>query len=260
MTLADLTGKVAVVTGAGSGLGLQTAVRLAQQGADLFLHYRTKRPRMAEAMAEMRQSGRQVEALSADFAADPGLAAQVVQSAIARFGKVDILVNNAAVVLKREVLEDYPRDLFEEYLAVNVTSVFLALQAAARHMIERGAGGRIINLSSILSRVTTEDFVGYAAAKGAINSLTYSAAVRLGKHGITVNAVAPGAIQVERSARHTDAELASWFRRIPMGRMGRADDIASLITFLASDEASYITGEVITVDGGVTRRFTNLQP
>ena len=254
----DLSGKVAVVTGAGSGLGLQTAVRLAQQGADLFLHYRTPRPRMDEAVAEMRRMGRRVETLSADFASDPGLAAQVVQTAIARLGQVDILVNNAAIVLKREALETYPRELFEEYLAVNVTAVFLALQAAARHLIDRGAGGRIINLSSILSRVTTEDFVGYAAAKGAIDSLTYSAAVRLGKYGITVNAVAPGAIEVERSARRTETEEALWFKKIPMGRMGRADDIASLIAFLASDEASYITGEVITVDGGVTRRFSNL--
>lgn len=255
MTMVDLTGKVAVISGAGSGLGLSTAMRLAEQGADLFLHYRTPRPQMDEAVVTLRQSGRRVEVMAADFATDPGLAAQMVQTAIARLGKVDILVNNAAVVLKREALEHYPRELFEEYMTVNVTAVFLALQAAARHMIERGAGGRIINLSSIHSRVTTEDFSGYAAAKGAVNALTYAAAVRLGKHGITVNAVAPGAIQVERSTPLTEAKRALWAEKIPLGRLGVPDDIASLITFLASDEAGYISGEVIVVDGAVTRRF-----
>lgn len=255
MTMVDLTGKVAVISGAGSGLGLSTAMRLAQQGADLLLHYRTPRPQMDEAVVTLRQSGRRVEVMAADFATDPGLAAQMVQTAIARLGKVDILVNNAAVVLKRKVLEHYPRELFEEYMTVNVTAVFLALQAAARHMIERGAGGRIINLSSIHSRVTTEDFPGYAAAKGAVNALTYAAAVRLGKHGITVNAVAPGAIQVERSTPLTEAKRALWAEKIPLGRLGVPDDIAALIAFLASDEASYISGEVIVVDGAVTRRF-----
>ncbi|MHB1134098.1 MAG: SDR family NAD(P)-dependent oxidoreductase [Chloroflexota bacterium] len=254
--LGDLTGKIAVITGAGSGIGLGTAKRLAEQGADLFLHYRTPRPQMEEAVAAIRAAGRRVETMSADFAPDPGRAAQVVEEALARLGRVDILVNNAAVVTKRQVLEDYPRELFEEHMAVNVTAVFLALQAAARHMIARGGGGRIINLSSVHARITSEDLSGYAAAKGAINALTYSAAVRLGPHGITVNAVAPGAIEVEHFALNKTIDRTVQLQKTPMRRLGRPDDIAALIAFLAGDESSYISGEVIYVDGAVTRRMS----
>lgn len=256
--LGDLGGKVAVVSGAGSGIGLGTARRLALQGADLFLHYRTFRPQMDKVVSEIRDSGRRVETVAADFASDPGLAAAVVEEAVSRYGRVDILVNNAAVVLKHAFLEECSRELFEEHMAVNVTAVFLALQTAARHMVARGQGGRIINISSIQARVTSERDPSYTAAKGAVESLTYAAAVRLGRHGITVNAVAPGAIEVEHSVLDTSIDRTIQIGKTPMGRLGNAEDIAALIAYLAGDEASYITGEVVTVDGGVTRRLSYL--
>jgi glucose 1-dehydrogenase len=256
VTTGDLSGKVAVVTGAASGIGLGTALRLGQCGADLLLHYRTPRPQMEEAVSELRRLGRRVETFGADFAADPTLAARVVETAVERLGKVDILVNNAAVVSKRKSLEETSHELFAEIMAVNVTAVFLALQAAAKHMAARGQGGRIINLSSIHHRITSEDLTAYATSKGAINALTYSAAVRLGKNGITVNAIAPGAIKVDSYALVTTIDRAVQLQKTPLGRLGRPEDIAALVAFLASDEASYITGEVIVVDGGVTRRLS----
>ncbi|MHB1415011.1 MAG: SDR family NAD(P)-dependent oxidoreductase [Chloroflexota bacterium] len=257
--LSDLTGKVAVVTGAGSGIGLGTAARLGEAGADLFLHYRTPRPQMDALVERLRKEGRRVETKSADFGDDPGAAAAVVEEAVSRLGQVDILVNNAAVVKKRETLLNHDRHLFEEMMAVNVTSVFLALQAAAKHMVERGKGGRIINLSSVHSVTTSPDLIAYATSKGAISTMTYSAAVTLGQYGITVNAIGPGAIWVEHFAENTVMDRGFQVTRIPMGRFGRPDDIAATVVFLASDAAEYITGQVIFVDGGMMRRLPFLK-
>jgi NAD(P)-dependent dehydrogenase (short-subunit alcohol dehydrogenase family) len=251
----DLAGKVAVVTGAATGLGAAIASRLAERGADAYLHYRTPRPKLDELVTRCERLGRRVAAASADFAADPGHAARIVDEAVARLGRVDILVNNAAVTTKAERLETHSRELFEEMLAVNVTAAFLATQAAANHMIRRGAGGRIINISSVHAFVSAPGMVAYETSKGALNALTVASAVALGQHGITVNAIAPGAIRVERYEALAGFDEAWYTSRIPIGRLGQPEDIASLVAYLASDEASYITGETIVVDGGMIRRM-----
>lgn len=248
----DLTGKVALITGAATGIGLGTAQCLAECGASLFLHYRTPRPWLDEQVEQWRAMGCQVEAVSANFLDNPGMAAEVVAQAIDTMGHVDILVNNAAETRNLEPFLSHSRKGFEEMMAINVTAVFLASQAVASHMIERGNGGRIINISSIHTRMS--DAVAYATSKGAINALTFTCAQNLAPYGITVNAVAPGPVITERWADPSAArERAS--NRMPVGRYGTPADIGWTIAFLTSDKASFITGETIFVEGGLSHKL-----
>jgi len=251
---AGLHDRVAVVTGAGTGLGAATAKMLAAAGADLMLHYRAHAGSLERVAASCRDLGRRVEIMQADFAADAGGAAALVDAAVERLGRIDILVNNAAQTTKLEPLETHSRELFEESLDINVVAPFLAIQAAARHMIAAGRGGRIINIGSVHARQSAPDHIAYEASKGAITAMTASAAIALGGHGITVNCVAPGAIVVERYA-DVDLDMDWYISRTPVGRMGEPDDIASTVTFLAGDAAGFISGETIYVDGGMTRRM-----
>jgi NAD(P)-dependent dehydrogenase (short-subunit alcohol dehydrogenase family) len=249
----DLAGRVAVITGAGTGLGSGIARQLAGAGADLFLHYRTHGKDLETLADELRRHGRRVELQQADFAVDAGAAARLVDAAAERLGRVDILVNNAAVTTKIEPLADHSRELLEEILQVNVVAPFLATQAAARHMVNAG-GGRIVNIGSVHGELSAPAYTAYEVSKGAIASLTMSTAVALGRHGITVNCVAPGAILVERY-NQMDVDFAWIESRTPMGRLGEPADIAAMVCFLCSDEASYINGETIYVDGGMRRRM-----
>jgi NAD(P)-dependent dehydrogenase (short-subunit alcohol dehydrogenase family) len=250
----DLSGKVAVITGAGTGIGAGTALRLAQAGADVMLHYRDHGARAAEIATACRAIGRRAETTAGDFASDPGAAAQVVAYAADRLGSVDILINNAAVTTKAEPLETHSRELFEEILAVNVTATFLATQAAARRMIAQSNGGRIINIGSVHARQSAPGMTAYEVSKGALSAMTFSTAVALGEHGITVNCVAPGAVVVERYADF-EYDPAWYISRTPVGRLGTPDDIAAVVVFLCSEAAAFITGETLYVDGGMTRRM-----
>jgi NAD(P)-dependent dehydrogenase (short-subunit alcohol dehydrogenase family) len=249
----DLTGRVAVVTGAATGIGAAASRMLAAAGADLLLHYRSHSDWLDAVVADVRAAGRRVEIVQADFATDEGAAARVVATAAERLGRVDILVNNAAVTTQVASVADLKRSALAEVLDVNVTAPFLAAQAAAPHMAKEGAG-RIINIGSVHAIQSAPGYLAYEASKGAITTMTASLALELGKLGITVNCIAPGAIVVER---YGDIDLdKDWYvSRTPVGRMGAPDDIASTICFLASDQASFITGETIVVDGGMTRRM-----
>jgi 3-oxoacyl-[acyl-carrier protein] reductase len=249
----ELAGRVAVVTGAGTGLGSAIARELAAAGADLALHYRSHAGPAEELAAACRAMGRRVTLEPADFAADPAGAARVVDVAAERLGGVDVLVNNAGMTSGLAPLEAMSRDLFEEMLRVNVTAPFLATQAAARHMAAAGRG-RIVNIGSVHGRQSAPSHTAYEVSKGAIHALTFSTAVALGSQGITVNCVAPGAIVVERYAE-ADWDEAWYVSRTPVGRMGHPQDIATIVRFLASDASGFITGETIYVDGGMTRRM-----
>jgi NAD(P)-dependent dehydrogenase (short-subunit alcohol dehydrogenase family) len=246
--------RVAVVTGSGSGLGAAIARALAADGADLLLHYRSHAEGVDAVAFACRELGREVVVAQGDFSADPGTAARIVDVAVERLGRIDVLVNNAALVDRLAPFEQMPRSMFEETLAVNVVAPFLATQAAAGHMVSQGDGGRIINIGSVHGRQSAPEHTAYETSKGAIDALTFSTAVALGAHGITVNCVAPGAVVVERYA-DVDWDEAWYVSRTPVGRMGRPGDISSLVRFLASEEAGFITGETIYVDGGMTRRM-----
>jgi NAD(P)-dependent dehydrogenase (short-subunit alcohol dehydrogenase family) len=246
--------RVAVVTGAGTGLGASIAHALAEDGADLLLHYRSHADDVGAVAEACRRLGRRAELEQADFAADPGTAAGVVDAAAERLGRVDVLVNNAALTDRLAPLDEMTRELFEETLDVNVVAPFLATQAAARHMVAQGDGGRIINIGSVHGRQSAPAHTAYETSKGALDALTFSTAVALGAHGITVNCVAPGAVVVERYG-DVDWDEVWYVSRTPVGRMGRPEDISSIVRFLASSEAGFITGETIYVDGGMTRRM-----
>lgn len=253
MDRTELSG-VAVVTGAGTGIGAGIATALAAAGWDLLLHYRTSADSVQDVAARCRAAGRRVELERGDFAADPQAAARAVDAAADQFGRIGLLVNNAAITDGNGPFDELTGDRFQEILVANVVAPFLATQAAARHMIAAGNGGRVVNIGSVHARTSVPGYAAYEASKAGIVSLTASSAIALAGHGITVNCVAPGSIVVERYSSG-DWDRAWIESRTPIGRLGTPSDIAAMVVFLASDAAGFITGETIYVDGGMTRRM-----
>lgn len=249
-----LDGRVAVVTGAGTGIGSAIALGLARAGADVALHYRGHGGRASEIADQCRVVGRRAVVLKSDFSVDPAGAATIVEQAVEALGRVDILVNNAAVTTREEPFQEVTQAHLEETLAVNVTAPLLATQAAARHMVAQGSGGRIVNIGSVHSRVTNPNTTAYAVSKGALAALTQAAAVALGESGITVNCIAPGAVVVERYASVERFDEAWYVGRTPIGRLGTPDDVAAAVVFLATAQAGFVTGQTVFVDGGMSRR------
>lgn len=245
-----LRGKVALVTGAGQGIGLACARALAREGASVVLADRDEAAGKAAAQA---LAGEKHEA--AFVRCDVSRKADVdaaVAAAVTAFGRLDILIANAGIVHAAEFLDLEEAD-FDRVLAVNLKGVFLAGQAAARQMVKQGSGGAIVNMSSVNAVLAIPNQVPYVISKGGINQLTKVMALSLAPHRIRVNAIGPGTILTElaKSAvlgnREAERKILS---RTPMGRMGEPEEVASVAVFLASEEASYLTGQTIYPDGG----------
>jgi len=249
LDLFRLDGKVALVTGASRGLGAAMAVALSGAGANLALHA-NEQPPAATALAIAEAGGARTESFTADLA-DRAAADGLVADAIARFGRVDILVNNAGIILRRPAI-DHGDELWDQVLEVNLSSVFRLCRAAGRSMIERGQGGKIINVVSLLSFQGGVNVPGYAAAKGGLAQLTKALANEWAVHGINVNAIAPGYMETDNTeALRADAvRYRAITERIPAGRWGAASDIAGAAVFLASRASDYVNGHVLVVDGG----------
>jgi 2-deoxy-D-gluconate 3-dehydrogenase len=250
MDLADrfgLTGRTALVTGARRGLGRAIAVALAEAGADIV--GLGPNP-MATTAAAVAATGRRFAELRVDLGAAPDLDAAVAE-ATAAFGRLDILVNNAGIIRRADLL-DYSEADWDAVMDVNVKSLFFLSQAAARQMILGRVAGRIINIASLLSFQGGIRIPAYTAAKHAVAGLTRSLATELAPHGITVNAIAPGYMATDNTeALRNDAERsAQLLSRIPAGRFGEADDIATAALFLAAPGSAYVTGTIVSVDGG----------
>ncbi|MBI3963218.1 MAG: 3-oxoacyl-ACP reductase FabG [Deinococcus sp.] len=240
-----LDGKVALVTGASSGIGASIAQRLAEEGANVVVHYGRNR---SGALATARSMVKRPPVLQADLQS-PSQCQRLLDRAQELWGALDIVVNNAAVVSWGPFLEVSPQD-YQRTLDTNVRGPFFCTQAAVRHMVAANQGGRIINISSQVVQRAFPFLAAYTASKGALEALTRQLVAELSPHHITINCVAPGSVVVERNVHDDPAYAQHWGSVIPLGRAGQPEDIAAMVAFLASEEASWITGHTFGVDGG----------
>lgn len=248
-TTVELVGPVAIVTGASSGIGRATAVALAKAGANVAGIYMGT-PEDGEAVrAEIAATGRDSYIVPGD-AADPETHADLAATAMDRWGSIDIWVNNAARLMVKPLLEMSDDD-WHGLLAVNLHGYFYGCRQAARVMFPQGRG-RIINVTSAVDFLAVANLSAYTTAKGGIVGLTRTVAIEAAPHGVTVNAIAPGAIETPLNAKAYTAEVrATYEQRIPLNRLGVPEDIADAIVFIASTAARYMTGHEMVVDGGL---------
>jgi NAD(P)-dependent dehydrogenase (short-subunit alcohol dehydrogenase family) len=244
----DLTGKTALITGASKGIGKGIALELARAGCDVAVNYRSDRKGAEATVAEIEALGCRAFALYADVGVSAEVAA-MFDEVFRRFDRLHIHVNNAGVQTFKPLLDLEEAD-WDRVIDTNLKGCFLCTQRAARHMKERG-GGRIVNIGSGCNKVPFPKLVDYTASKGGIEMFTKVAAVELGPYGITVNCVAPGAIEIERTMQEAGDYAGTWAKLTPAGRVGATGDIAQLVAFLVSGAASFITGQTIFADGGL---------
>ncbi len=242
----DLTGKVALVTGASRGIGRAIAGRLAQQGAIVVAAARGDHAH--EVAAELSGGGRRAEAVTLDVTDDQAvqrLPADIVE----RYGRLDIVISNAGITRDQLVIR-MKRAEWDAVIATNLTAAFSLAQAAVRPML-RQRGGRIIAVSSVVGQTGNPGQTNYAASKAGLIGFAKALAREVGSRGITVNVIAPGLIDTDMTRAISDKAQVDWVSQVPVGRLGSVDDVAAAACFLASDEASYITGHVLAVNGGM---------
>jgi 3-oxoacyl-[acyl-carrier protein] reductase len=244
----DLSGKTGLVTGGSRGIGRAIGLRLARQGADVAFTYKGNAAAAAAAVSGIEAEGRRALAIQAD-ASDPDAAETVVKQVLEGFGKVDILVNNAGVT-RDDLIMRMTAEAWREVLETNLFGAFWMTKAVTRPML-KARGGRIINITSVSGQAGQMGQANYSSAKAGLIGLTKASARELASRGITVNAVAPGFVLTELTKDLPEALQAQITERTPLGRFGTTEEIADAVAFLVSDEAGYITGQVLAVDGGL---------
>ena len=243
-----LTGKVALVTGAGRGIGRQIALTLAGYGADVIVNYNGSKEKAQEVVKEIEGMGRKAVAVQCTVA-DYEACGKMITDMLAEFGHIDILVNNAGITKDNLMIKMSEAD-FDAVIETNLKGTFNTMKHMYRPFLKQKAGS-IINLSSVSGLLGNAGQANYAASKSGIVGLTKSVARELASRNITVNAVAPGYIATDMTDAMTESAKEATLAQIPLGRVGTPKDIAETVAFLASDKASYITGQVISVDGGM---------
>jgi 3-oxoacyl-[acyl-carrier protein] reductase len=242
-------GRVAIVTGGGRGIGRAVAVRLAAEGANVAISYRSNDDAAQETAEAVREAGVECEVFKGDVASPEDV--QVLFEGVSdAFGRLDILVNNAGVTRDNLIMR-MKEEEFDEVLRTNLGGTYLCTRAALRPMI-RARWGRIVNVSSVVGLVGNAGQANYAASKAGIIGFTKSVAREVAQRGITANAVAPGYVETELTGSLPENVKETIRTQVPMGRFGEAQEVAEVVTFLAGEGAGYVTGQTIAVDGGMT--------
>ena len=243
-----LDGKIAVVTGASRGIGKAIALKLASLGASVVVNYNGSEERALQVKAEIEEQGTKASVYQCDVS-DFEYCETFIQDVIKEYGRIDILVNNAGIT-KDGLLMKISEEDFDKVLDTNLKGTFNTVRFVSRQMLKQKSG-RIINMSSVVGVSGNAGQANYAASKAGVIGLTKSAARELASRGITVNAIAPGFIETDMTEVLSDKVKEACVGQIPLGKFGKPEDVANLAAFLASDEAGYITGQVIHVDGGM---------
>ena len=240
--------KVALVTGGATGIGAATVAALAAEKITVALQYSSSQKEAKQIADQLNGKGFKVEIFQADLS-QKGAAENLVEQVKKNLGEIDILVNNAGVMSDASIIQ-MSDDLWDEAINVNLTAAFKLIRACAPSMVSK-KWGRVINISSQVALTGSANHAHYATAKAGLLGLTYSAAKEYGASGVTVNAVLPGRIETKMIADRSVGRLDEWLSQTPLNRLGRPDEVASMINFLASDASSYITGAAINVNGGL---------
>lgn len=246
----NLNDKVAIVTGAADGIGQASALAFAQHGASVVLADIESEMNQAAAARISQETGQETLAVTSDVSEDDHLE-NLLQVTLDRFGRCDILLNNAGIILTGDILDLAPDD-FDRVISVNLRAYFILSQLVSRYMVAHGVDGSIINMASLNSELAIPNQVAYVSSKGGVQQLTKATALRLAEHNIRVNAIGPGSIKTRvLDAVMTDDEARRRIlSRTPLKRLGEPSEVASIAVFLASDYASYLTGQTIYPDGG----------
>jgi len=250
-----LDGKVAAVTGGDQGIGRAIVERLAAEGADVGLCYRSNKAGADEVVAEVQKGGRRAVALQCDVS-NVAEGQRFVADAVKQLGPIDILVNNAGLERRADFWDVSEQD-YDLVLNVNLKGPFFVTQAFVKHRMQAKAGGKVINISSVHEELPFPHFASYCASKGGIKMLTRNLSIELAPLGITINSIAPGAIEtpINKKLLNDPVKLKSLLENIPLKRLGKPEDVASVAAFLASPDADYVTGTTYFVDGGLTWNY-----
>jgi glucose 1-dehydrogenase len=246
-----LEGKTIAITGGDQGIGRAIAERLAQDGADIVICYRANESGAKEVQAEIQKLGRRAAAIQCDVGKISD-GQQFIAEGVKQLGKLDILVNNAGLERRADFWDVTEAD-YDAVLNVNLKGLFFLTQAFVRHRMQAKSGGKVINISSVHEELPFPHFSSYCASKGGVKMLTRNLSIELAPLGITINSIAPGAIEtpINKNLLNDPIKLKDLLENIPLNRLGKPSDVASIASFISSDDCSYVTGTTFFVDGGL---------